>query len=137
MFHFPEVFQKLRDEYIYAMIRKIAEEDVVPDEEGESTPPINMIDVYLGNLHVSPVSRLWNTQPTQLPSKSDKETPSKPKAEEDNEEGDDEYAKGKGRKLASNAKNEKKSLSNKFIDFDSIHSMKVDTNELAEHKIEK
>lgn len=34
-------------------------------------------------------------------------------------------------------KNEKKSLSNKFIDFDSIHSMKVDTNELAEHKIEK
>ena len=33
LFHFPDVFLKLRDEYMYSLIRKIAEE--------EPQPPVN------------------------------------------------------------------------------------------------
>lgn len=35
LYYFPEIFQKRRDEYIFAMLKKIAsEESVPPNEEG-------------------------------------------------------------------------------------------------------
>ena len=34
LYHFPEVFQRRKDEYIYAMIRKIVEEEPIPNEDG-------------------------------------------------------------------------------------------------------
>lgn len=59
---YPEIFQAPRDEYLYAFLRKLAEDEgknlSVPLED---QPAAEVIDVYLGNLHVSPVSRLWNT----------------------------------------------------------------------------
>jgi hypothetical protein len=61
LYYFPEIFQKRRDEYIFAMLKKIASEESVPNEQGETAPPIKTIDVYLGNMHVSPIARLWNT----------------------------------------------------------------------------
>lgn len=64
LFHYPEIFQMLRDEYIYSIIQKIVNEESVPGEDGEQPPELEMIDVYLGNIHVSPISRLWNTQQT-------------------------------------------------------------------------
>ncbi len=53
VFHYPEMFLKFRDEYTESMIRKIVEEN--------AQNSISAVDVYMGNWHVSPVSRLWNT----------------------------------------------------------------------------
>jgi hypothetical protein len=55
LFHFPEVFLKFKDEYMQAMIRTVLVENESEEEK------IGNIDVYLGNMHVSPLSRLWNT----------------------------------------------------------------------------
>ena len=63
---YPEIFQQPRDDYLYAFIRKIAEDEgknlSAPVDE---QPPAEVIDVYLGSVHVSPISRLWNTQSMQ------------------------------------------------------------------------
>jgi hypothetical protein len=60
---FPEVFQKPRDEYLYAILRKLVEDEGMSLTSSiEDQPPVEVIDFYIGNLHVSPLSRLWNTQ---------------------------------------------------------------------------
>jgi hypothetical protein len=63
---YPEIFQQPRDDYLCAFIRKIAEDEgknlSAPVDE---QPPAEVIDVYLGSVHVSPISRLWNTQSMQ------------------------------------------------------------------------
>lgn len=71
LYLYPEVFLKHRDEYIYSMIRKIADEGVIMTHDNDSTP-IKTIDVYLGHFHVSPISRLWNTQTTIMGAKDRK-----------------------------------------------------------------
>ena len=48
-YHFPEVFQKPRDEYIAALLHTIAT---------DSSENYESILCYLGNVHVKPVSRL-------------------------------------------------------------------------------
>jgi hypothetical protein len=59
---FPEVFLRPRDEYLYAFLRKLAEEEGKNLSVGvDEQPQVETVDVYLGNIHVSPVSRLWNT----------------------------------------------------------------------------
>jgi hypothetical protein len=51
-----------RDEYLYAFLRKLAEEEGKNLSVGvDEQPQVETVDVYLGNIHVSPVSRLWNT----------------------------------------------------------------------------
>lgn len=91
--------------------------------------------MYLGNLHVSPLSRLWNTQSMQSYRLTDE--PMRKSQDSDDEDEQDE-SKGRGRKLAlKNKQKTKKSLSGKTINFETIHQMKNDINELAEDKIEK
>ena len=48
------MFQSLRDTYLHHLIRSIATED-----RKEET--VKSMDVYLGNVHVSPIARQWNT----------------------------------------------------------------------------
>ena len=132
---FPEVFQKPRDEYLYALLRKLAEDegkDLSAPLEDQSAAQV--IDVYLGNLHVSPISRLWNTQSMQSVTMTDE-----PKQKRDDEDEDDgEQAKGRGRKLAlKNKQKAKKTLEGRVINFETIHQMKNDFSQLAEDKIEK
>jgi hypothetical protein len=45
-----------------AMLKKIVSEPPQVIEDGTELPRPSSIDLYLGNLHVSPISRLWNTQ---------------------------------------------------------------------------
>ncbi len=106
LYHFPEIFLKRKDDYIISLIRKIIE-----DSDSQNFP-IKNIDVYLGNIHVSPISRLWNTS-TMLSVGGDDNT--------------DTIKQEKSKKL---------SLDN-FKDFKDFHKMKVDFEELAEEKIEK
>jgi hypothetical protein len=63
LFHFPDVFLKLRDEYMYSLIRKIAEEEPQPpvNPDQPQPEPISSIDVYLGHMHVAPVAKLWES----------------------------------------------------------------------------
>ena len=63
LFHFPEIFQQRKDQYLEAFIRSVFE-----DTETNSTE-IRQADAYIGNIHVSPVSRLWNTNKTRKDSK--------------------------------------------------------------------
>jgi len=86
---------------MYSMLRKIADEGHIASESNSNTPPIKTIDMYLGNFHVSPISRLWNTQTTILGTKDIKKTEKQSNDEE-----------GRGRKLALKGKKEKKSLEN-------------------------
>lgn len=123
LYLYPEVFLKHRDEYIYSMLRKIADEGQITSQT--NSPPLKTIDVYLGSFHVSPISRLWNTQTTILGTKDIKEK---------QQEGEDG---GRGRKLALKGKKEKRSLENQIIDFDMIHQIDQKREELAEDKIEK
>jgi ABC-type dipeptide/oligopeptide/nickel transport system ATPase component len=53
MYHFPEVFQQPKDEYMHAIIRSIIEDD--------KNQKVKVLNVYLANLHVSPLARMWNT----------------------------------------------------------------------------
>lgn len=46
------------------MIRKIVDEENQRISDSDS-PSINTIDAYIGNLHVSPIARYWNTQTVQ------------------------------------------------------------------------
>ena len=55
LYYFPEVFAKPRDEYVAAMLHDIAT-DTNEDGQGFSS-----ISAYLGNLHIKPISRVWNT----------------------------------------------------------------------------
>lgn len=139
LFLYPEVFLKHRDEYMYSMIRKIADEGQIMAQSPNNTPPIKTIDVYLGNFHVSPISRLWNTQTTILGAKDIKQKEKKQQQDDDAEaQGDgEEENRGRGRKLALKSKKEKKSLENQIIDFDMIHQIDQKRNEMAEDKIEK
>ena len=41
-----------------AMIRRGIEDTIQDEKPGKQ---LKSVDVYLGNLHVSPLSRLWNT----------------------------------------------------------------------------
>lgn len=106
LYYFPEVFQRRRDEYIFAMLKKIVSEEPAPDEQGETPPTIKTIDVYLGNMHVSPITRLWNTQTIS----AGKE----PTRKEEREDGDS----GRGRKVAKKAPTKKAQRS---IEFETIH----------------
>ena len=139
LFLYPEVFLKHRDEYMYSMIRKIADEGQIMAQSPNNTPPIKTIDVYLGNFHVSPISRLWNTQTTILGAKDIKQKERPQQQDDDAEAQDDgeEENRGRGRKLALKSKKEKKSLENQIIDFDMIHQIDQKRNEMAEDKIEK
>ena len=139
LFLYPEVFLKHRDEYMYSMIRKIADEGQIMAQSPNNTPPIKTIDVYLGNFHVSPISRLWNTQTTNLGAKDIKQKEKTQQQDDDAEtQGDgEEENRGRGRKLALKRKQEKKSLENQIIDFDMIHQIDQKRNEMAEDKIEK
>jgi hypothetical protein len=56
-YYYPEVFQKFRDSYLESYMRK-----VVVENQPEH---LKTVDVYMGNFHVSPVSRLWNTNTTK------------------------------------------------------------------------
>lgn len=62
---FPEVFLKPRDDYVKIMLSEIANDLDIPNEEmpfyGTKKNPHENILAYIGNLHVSPISRLWNT----------------------------------------------------------------------------
>ncbi len=123
LYLYPEVFLKHRDDYMYSMIRKIAEEGHIFAHQPEDTPPIKTIDVYLGTLHVSPISRLWNTQ-TSLMGTKDHHLGSKVREAANNPDetdGEDGESRGRGRKLALKNKKEKSSLENQIIDFDLIH----------------
>lgn len=53
MYHFPEIFQKPKDEYMHALIRSVIED--------ESNKSMEALNVYLPTLHVSPIARMWNT----------------------------------------------------------------------------
>lgn len=53
LYYYPEIFQKYRDEYMEALIYNVA-------TNAQDLP--ETIDVYLGNIHISPMSRLWNTR---------------------------------------------------------------------------
>jgi hypothetical protein len=112
------------------MLRKIAEDGQLSAQGGSDEPLIDTIDVYLGNLHISPISRLWNTQTTQLGMTKPKEEVKKKEDDDDDQESDDENERGRGRKLKlkKDAKEEKKSMQNQIIDFESIHTLKWDRN---------
>lgn len=66
LFHFPEVFLKPKDEYLNAIIRNIADDD--PRENPEA------MSVYTGNVHVSPVARIWNTNTLGKPKQRPKDS---------------------------------------------------------------
>ena len=53
LYLYPEVFIKPRDLYITAMLHEICSE--APAEIGG----LERVNAYLGNLHVSPLTRLW------------------------------------------------------------------------------
>ena len=57
-YHFPQIFQKKKNEYMLAMIRRGIEDTIQDEKPGKQ---LKSVDVYLGNLHVSPLCRLWNT----------------------------------------------------------------------------
>jgi len=62
LYHFPEVFQKPRDEYMTALLTEIAQSmrgKMEGDEE--RVTGFDRITCYMGNIHVSPVTRLWRT----------------------------------------------------------------------------
>ena len=61
LFHFPEIFQKPKDEYIASLLKKIVNEQPEVGKEGEIYPQMDTIDLYVGNIHVSPIARMWNT----------------------------------------------------------------------------
>jgi hypothetical protein len=122
LYYFPEIFQRRRDEYMFAMLKKIVSEEPVPNDQGDTPPPIKTIDVYLGKMHVSPLTRLWNTQTTSL---SLEPTRIEEKEDEDS---------GRGRKVAKKSPVKKAQRS---IEFETIHHVKTDYAEAAEHKLEK
>jgi hypothetical protein len=47
---------------------------------------IKTIDVYLGHLHLSPISRLWNTQSSLMGLKDNKEAQNEKKLDSDEED---------------------------------------------------
>lgn len=57
MFHFPEIFLKRKDEYLDAFLRDL----IIDTDKLETDQRPSVIDVYCGNMQVSPLSRLWNT----------------------------------------------------------------------------
>lgn len=114
-FHYPEIFQKLRDQYLESYIRKVVEEN--------TNNSLEVVDVYLGNWHVSPLSRLWNTNLSSVSSQQ---------AHIEKSKAENTSKRGKSVLLP------RKSVLKKSNDFDDIH--KVDlykTKETAEEIIEK
>lgn len=64
---FPEIFLKPKDDYIRKMLKIIAEDEsdrIYRQGEDESSLQSRNILAYLGNMHVSPVSRAWETGTT-------------------------------------------------------------------------
>ena len=58
LYYFPEVFSRPRDEYVAAMLKEIA----THMGDGQSSEEaITRVCCYLGNVHVQPIARLWNT----------------------------------------------------------------------------
>lgn len=106
--YFPDVFQRPRDRYLHALIRKVA--------EGDSFLKPEQINVYLGNIHVSPLARAWNTNTLG----AEKLNPP-----------------GQPKKKSVLLKKRKKQTDG-FIEFENIHFLKNDNlEESAESKIEK
>ena len=56
MYYFPEVFSEPRDEYVAAMLKEIA----MHHSDNEGSGIFNM-SCFLGNVHVSPITRLLKT----------------------------------------------------------------------------
>jgi len=57
LYYFPEVFSKPRDEYVAAMLKEIA----MHSGEGEDVEGNEQVCCYMGNVHMEPITRLWNT----------------------------------------------------------------------------
>lgn len=57
-FYYADVFQKPRDEYMAALLKEVANETWKRNDKYVS---YSSVSCYLGNLHVSPVARLWKT----------------------------------------------------------------------------
>ena len=54
LYHFPKVFSEPRDQYIASFLHEVCNE--TKDGEGYS-----QVNAYIGNVHVKPISRLWQT----------------------------------------------------------------------------
>eukprot|EP00347_Sterkiella_histriomuscorum_P017372 403349636 len=143
LYHYPEIFQKRKDQYLDAMIRDVlVETDNLPNEQRPST-----IDVYCGNIHVSPLSRLWNTTDVikqeqvkvQRENQLEEEQPkSKLKLSNSHQDEDSEDESLTKKPRYKNKKSVRPSIkdlrSQQLGDF---HKMQQNHEELAEHKIEK
>lgn len=60
---YPEIFVKPRDNYMKILLQEILE-DFKSNEEYISTEsnPYENVLAYMGNIHISPISRIWNTK---------------------------------------------------------------------------
>lgn len=63
---YPEVFLKPRDEYMQRILQDIAESEATDifktdQEHGLEEIPRDVL-AYMGNIHVDPVSHMWNEQ---------------------------------------------------------------------------
>ena len=61
LYHFPHVFSRPRDEYITALLHEVCLQ-TTPDEGG-----FKNINAYLGNFHVDPITRIWQTAKSKSP----------------------------------------------------------------------
>lgn len=55
---YPEIFVKPRDDYMNIMLKEILEGlQANPDEDQDEN-----VVAYVGNIHVAPLARIWNTK---------------------------------------------------------------------------
>ncbi|CDW79079.1 UNKNOWN [Stylonychia lemnae] len=125
MYHFPEIFLKRKDQYLESFMRSVIEDDVLINQN------IRHVDAYIGNIHLSPVSRIWNTN------KSRRQDKGQSNIDRSQEEDVEQTTGGRAVKhqLKKSVKPNPLNLAGQELrDF---HYMRQNFDELAEEKIEK
>jgi hypothetical protein len=71
LYYFPDVFSRPRDEYVTAFLHEVCLQSN-PEDGG-----FQNVNAYLGNIHVDPITRIWQTAKTKsaiIASEPEKET---------------------------------------------------------------